>query len=290
MKNIISWLILSVVLTACFNHKFHNQLKLIKAYEVETNNSIEPSGLTLWDGQFYTISDKHNVIYHLLFKDDKVELEPIIYIENDKGMKLDFEGITHDEEFFYLVSEMHFQILKIAKDGSNQSWLPLDDILKIKGREVGLFQTRNGYFEGICVLDNNQFLLAAERQPRGFVEYNANNDEMKAYKMNQAVFDYQYQRSPDFTGLSCDNGLYVLDRNAYSVAKLKKVKGKYTEIKGYGYEHIINQESLKYQDMKYGHAEGLVVDGDNVYIVLDNNRNFHQNGITNNSLFLKLKK
>jgi len=286
----MKWLILFIFLTACSNHKGSNSLKLIKAYDVEINNSIEPSGLTLWDGQFYTVSDKHNIIYHLLFQDDKVELEPIIYIENDKGMKLDFEGITHDDDFFYLVSEMHFQILKISKDGSNQSWLPLDNILRTKGREVGLFQTRNGYFEGICVLDNNQFLLAAERQPRGFVEYNANNDKIKAYKMNQAVFDYQDQRSPDFTGLSCDDGLYVLDRNAYTVAKLKKVKGKYTEIKGYGYGHVINQERFKYQDMKYGHAEGLVVDGDNVYIILDNNHNPHQNGTSNNSMFLHLKK
>ncbi len=284
-----------VFVSACSNHKKINQLILIKAHEVETHNSIEPSGLTLWDGQFYTVSDKHNVIYRLAFNDNTIELEPFIHIHNDKNndknSKLDFEGITHDGEFFYLISETHFQILKISKNGKNQTWLPIDDSLKTKGQQVGLFQTRNAYFEGICIVDDNQFLLAAERQPRGFIEYDVNGKQIKAYQMNQAVFNYQDHRSPDFTGLSCDDeGLYVLDRNAYVVAQLKRKQGQYTEISGYSYKHIVNQQQFKYQDMQYGHAEGLVVDGDDVYLILDNNRNPHQNGTGNNSLFLHLRK
>ncbi|MCF6318606.1 MAG: esterase-like activity of phytase family protein [Proteobacteria bacterium] len=279
------------IVSACSNHKKTNQLTLIKAYEVETHNSIEPSGLTLWDGQFYTVSDKHNVIYRLAFKDNTVELEPFVHIHNNKNSKLDFEGITHDGEFFYLISETHFQILKISKNGNNQTWLPINNSLKAKGQNAGLFETHNAYFEGICIVDDNQFLLAAERQPRGFIEYDANTNQIKAYQMNQAVFGYQDHRPPDFTGLSCnDEGLYVLDRNAYVVAQLKRKQGQYTEINGYSYKHIVNQQQFRYEDMQYGHAEGLVVDGDDVYLILDNNRNPQQNGRGNNSLFLHLKK
>ncbi|MCB1595458.1 MAG: hypothetical protein KDI76_11150, partial [Xanthomonadales bacterium] len=40
-------------------------LKLVNAYEVETLGKFDPSGLTYWDGQFFTVSDKDNFIFKL---------------------------------------------------------------------------------------------------------------------------------------------------------------------------------------------------------------------------------
>ena len=284
-------LVSALFISACDSHRVTQKLRLIKAYTVDTKGFLEPSGLTLWDGEFYTISDKQDRIYHLKFEQNKIIMEPIIKIMNNRNSKLDFEGITHDQDNFYLVSEKYFQILKVSKDGSQQNWLSTDDHIQQAGKNVGLFQTHNANFEGICLMQNNVFLLAAERQPRGFMEIDMAQNVLKAYQKSKPVFNYQGERSADFTGLSCDDGMYALDRNADMVAKLRIKKGEYQEIKGYSYQHIVNQPQFKYLDMKYGQAEGLVVKGNKVYIILDNNRGYHENNSgNNNSLFLEMSK
>jgi uncharacterized protein YjiK len=287
-------LTLVLCINGCALHKNH-KLSLIKAYEVQTQGYLEPSGLTYWDGEFYTVSDKQDKIYRLKFGGDSVELEPLISINNNRQTKLDFEGITHDETFFYLISEKYFQILRVSKDGSQQRWLPADSNLQAVGQGAGLFQTHNANFEGLCILQNEnvgpRFLMAAERQPRGFIEADLQFKSIKAYQSQASAHDYENGRSPDFTGLSCDNGLYVLVRNAHKVAQLVNDQGHFTEGTAFSYYDIINQPKFRYQDMQYGHAEGLVVKGDRVYIILDNNRNPHQlNPSNNNSLFLILQK
>ena len=279
-------ILLCFVQFSCVNNQ---KLKLIKSYPVATNNSIEPSGLTLWDGEFYTVSDKHNSIFHLQFQDDKVYLEPIIEIIQEEN--LDFEGITHDNNYFYLISEKSLKILKVSRDGDYQQWLPLTSNTLDVCKQAGLCQLSNAYIEGICFMADNQFLLAAEREPRGFVEIQSDGRFIKAYQKNSAVFNYQNNRLPDFSGLSCDDGIYVLDRNAFMVAELKLIDNEYEESKGYSYQHVVEQSELKYKDMKYGHAEGVVVSGKYIYLILDNNRDFHDQDASNNdSIFLKLKK
>jgi len=281
--------LLILVFSACSNKNI-KRLSLIQSYEVVTHGHIEPSGLTWWDGGFYTVSDKDNFIYKLVFSDSLIELQPVIEIINDKGTKLDFEGITHDDDNFYLVSETHFQILKISKDGTQQEWLPNSNILKSEGLKVGLFKTKNAFFEGLCIIDKGEFLLAAERQPRGLMTFNSMTNITNAYQVDKPNFNYKEDRLPDFSGLSCDDGMYVLDRNAYIVAELNEVDGQYIEGKGYTYDHIINQKELLYEDMKYGQAEGLVVKGENIYIILDNNKESYKNRDNNNSLFLIMNK
>lgn len=289
-----------LLLNSCANSPFvansdkKNQsadLQLVASYEVETLGKLEPSGLTLWGGKFYTVSDKDNFIFELEFTDNKVRLIPFLEIENDKPDKLDFEGITHDDEFFYLISELHFQILKISRDGQIQQWIPEDDRLRKAGQEAGLFTTHNAYFEGVCLLSNGNFLLAAERQPRGFVEYDDLNNRITAYQQNDAILEYPSPRSPDFAGLSCSGeDMYVLNRNANAISRIINIDGKYKGIKAYSFEDIINSPDYQYNDMTYGTAEGLVVDQDKVYIILDNNRDsFKTDSDNNNSLFIELK-
>jgi hypothetical protein len=151
-------------------------------------------------------------------------------------------------------------------------------------------QRRNAYFESLCYLGDNRFLLGAEREPRGFVEVDFTTMGINAYVTDESIFLSAQHRSTDFTGLSCAKKTYVLERNAYTVSELKRVKGQYRESRGWSYQHIIEKPEFKYQDMKYGHAEGLVVKKDRIYIILDNNRNPHINGDNNNSLFFVLEK
>ncbi len=277
-------------MVSCHKPSHLRPLQLIKAYEVQTHGKLEPSGLTLWDGEFYTVSDKQDYIYHLVFDKNSVSMQPFIQIQNDKGTKLDFEGISHDEQNFYLISELYFQILKVSKDGTSQTWLPKDDSLRQLGQKAGLFQVHNAYFEGICWLSDNKFLLAAERDPRGFVEVDFTTNQHTAYQADLTMYAIGDNRSTDFTGLSCEHDIYVLERNEYIVSALKRYKGHYREFKGWSYQHIIERQEFRYQDMRYGHGEGLVVKGNKVYIILDNNRNQHASSTNNNSLFLALKK
>ena len=275
---------------SCTNHKKIKQLKFIKSYEIETHNSIEPSGLTEWNGDFYTVSDKHNLIYQLEFKNKLITLNPIIKIDNDSETNFDFEGITHDDEFFYLVSEELLQVLKVSKNGEHQEWISNSGTIQKAGQEAGLFKVENAKIEGVCKLTDNTILMVAERQPRGFIEFKSTL-EILAYQENDINFDYEKNRSPDFSGLSCEDGMYALSRNAYMVAELSMVNGKYREIKGYSYKHIVTKPEYQYQNMEYGHAEGLVVKEDRVYILLDNNKSpNNMNPKNNNSLFLELLK
>lgn len=272
------------------NDDFSVQLNLVQSYEIQTNNSIEPSGLTEWDGDFYTVSDKHNAIFKLVFEDKKVNLVSVIDIQSKEGEKLDFEGITHDDEFFYLISELSFRILKISKDGLMQEWVNTENKIYESGTKAGLFQVENAYLEGICILTDGTFLLASERQPRGFVEIDSNN-QYRAYQVDESMHEYKPGVSPDFSGLSCDEKIYGINRNAYAINELKKVDNKFKEFKSYSYKHIVTSPHLKYQNMDYGHAEGLVVIGNYFYILLDNNKiNFEKNPNNSNSLFLKMEK
>ena len=265
---------------------------LEKAYQLKTEGVLEPSGLTEWNGEFYTVSDKQDYIYQLVFNETtaSISLKPIIKINNNRNTKLDFEGITHDKDNFYLMSEMYFQILKVSNDGKQQTWMPQDDSLKVSGQQAGLFQVHNAYFEGICYLSKDKFLLAAERDPRGFVEVDFAKTKIKAYQADLTMYKIDENRSTDFTGLSCNDDIYVLERNEYIVSELQRYKGQLRESRGWSYQHIINKPEFSYQDMKYGHAEGLVVKGNKVYILLDNNRNPHsKNSNNNDSLFFVLK-
>lgn len=279
--------------SACNQHKTSKNLRLIQAYQVETHNKYEPSGLTLWDGEFYTVSDKHNYIYHLRFIQNNIELEQFIQIKNPNSEYLDFEGISHDDESFYLISESKSQILKVSRNGKQQIWMPKDNQLKKQGQKVGLFQKQNAYFEGICALSKQNFLLVAERDPRGFVEASFQNEKVvsiAAYPSNTTQYPQIAERSTDFTGLSCGDKIYVLERNAYTISEIKKHHNRFEETRGWSYQHIIDKPENQYQDMQYGQAEGLVVKGKKVYIILDNNRNPHRlNSENNNSLFLEMR-
>ncbi len=290
MRLIVLSLLFGLSSCSLITKKSHS-LTLIKAYEVNTQGFLEPSGLTEWNGKFYTVSDKQDSIYQLEFKQNSIDLIPIISIKNNRNSKLDFEGITHDENNFYLVSEMYSQIMKVSQDGKTQEWLPRGDLLKSAAVKAGLFQRHNAYFESLCYLGSNQLLLGAEREPRGFVEVDMQSNQIKAYQSNASIYESAEHRSTDFTGLSCGKKNYVLERNAYVVSELKFKHGKFYESRGWSYQHIIEKPELQYQDMKYGHAEGLVVKGDKVYLILDNNRNPHKkNTKNNNSIFLVLSK
>ena len=90
---------------------------------------------------------------------------------------------------------------------------------------------------------------------------------------DESIHPLEQARKPDFAGLYVYNGtIYALHRNAYLIhALIKNEQGLYQEGQSWSYEHIVKDPDFAYQEMQFGHAEGLAVDGDNFYLVLDNN-------------------
>jgi hypothetical protein len=252
-------------------------MTLHRALFVEGPENIQPSGLTIWNGQLYTVSDKHDyVIFKIELTRDVAILKPILPINIPTEAHLqryDFEGITSDGVGnFYLVSETRFRILRVPSDGKEASWITPN--LRPWGEKQHLFKVKNAYLEGISYITPGIFILCAERQPRGFMEVDIAGDSLlvRAYRSDRTRFEFSNHRSPDFTGLFWyQNSLYVLERNAYLISKLTKKNEQFEESFGWSFHHIITRNELKYSDMRYGKAEGFCLDDNYVYVIFDNN-------------------
>ena len=68
-----------------------------------------------------------------------------------------------------------------------------------------------------------------------------------------------------------NNRLYVLERNAYLICHLVRKDERFEEGEGWSYKHVVTRPDYKYVDMRYGKAEGLCMDKNFVYVILDNN-------------------
>ena len=252
------------------------KLELVKYYTVSGVPNIQPSGLTLWQGELYSISDKHDSeIYKIELANDTAYFKSFFSFRIEPPLsddRLDFEGITCDPRGnFYLVSETQYQILKIDPRTSQVEWIGPN--LKEAGLEKRLFQKKNANLEGICYLGEGSFVLCAERQPRGMLEVflTPNPVKVSACLLDHSRFQLQADRSPDFSDLYYfNNELYVLQRNAELISTLD-IKNNFTEGEGYSFAHIFEQDEFQYSDMRFGLAEGLAIDEKYFYIVLDNN-------------------
>lgn len=262
---------------ATISEEIVTPLKPVQVLAVEGPENNQPSGLTIFNNTLFTVSDKHDdTIFRVQLMDDRAVLVPHIQFKLSESVTekvLDFEGITCDNEGnFYIVSESTFRILRVSSDGDRVSWVSPN--LRSYGEKVGLFQTRGAYLEGITLVDENQFVVCAERQPRGIIEVNTDRIPSKAiaFKYDTTIVELPKDRNPDFTGLFWEDGiLYTLQRNAYVLCKLVKGHQGFEEKDFWSYEAIVTREEFQYENMTFGRAEGLGMDKNYVYVILDNN-------------------
>ena len=274
---LITLLLCFVTIVTALSQENVVDLDLHKVYFVEGPENFQPSGLTIINGRLYTVSDKHdNFIYSLELTDDIAKAIPAVEIPLPLFSFIysyDFEGITHDKSAnFYLASETQCRILRVSPDGKNGNWMTPD--LKPAGKKVGLFQTKNAYLEAICYISFDEFILCAERQRRGFLEVNLGEKPIKfdAYPSEKSIFKFPDGTNNDFSGLCLfRNNIYVLERNAYLFCKLKRENAQLLETTGWSYRHVETAEPFRYADMKFGKAEGLCIDDQKIYIIIDNN-------------------
>ncbi len=282
MKVIIqSKLILMYLLasTACSDEVI--KLTDYQVMSINTHHPFEPSGLTLKHGQLFTVCDDSNFIYQVNILDDSnASAEPVIKIDLAElgASELDLEGLTTVGEAFYAVSEKHHKLIRVSDQAA--SWVPASDSIYQNAYESGLFQMDNAGLEAAAYMGDQTFLLTVERQPRGLIEVTFDDSFEQVIKQTNQLFDdskypVELSRKPDLTGLFIyDDVLYALHRNAYLIHELiKDENGHYQEGKAWSYEHIVKAPENAYQDMRFGHAEGLAVDADYFYLILDNNNN-----------------
>jgi uncharacterized protein YjiK len=236
---------------------------------------LEPSGLTIWNGDFFTVADKDDyTIYKLEVTDSTATMVPFIEFTPPDGYAMDWEGISVDGSGnFYLISEYCSRIVEVQQDGTCR-WVSPD--LGEPSMEVGLFAKSNAGFEGIAWLGPQHWLGAVEREPRGLVEYRSEQgiERISPVVLEQSPFSnvLTLLRIPDYSGLYMDNGLlYALFRNAHLVVQLERIDGTFVETRAWSYQHIETDPELAYLAQTYGQVEGLAIRGKEVFLIFDNN-------------------
>ncbi|MFH1009596.1 MAG: esterase-like activity of phytase family protein [Candidatus Latescibacterota bacterium] len=271
---------LVVLCTAIASEDHVTPLKLIHALPVEGPENNQPSGLTIWRDTLFAVSDKHDdTIFRVALTDSTAILVPHLTFkipESVPGKRLDFEGITCDADgTFYLVSETAFRILRVSSKGSEVSWITPS--LRAYGEEKGLFQAHGGYLEGIALLGPNRFLVCAERQPRGLMELNLQLDTLSvsAFAYDQTILNMPAGRNADFSDLFREKDTtYVLQRNADAICTLEYGGPILEENEVWSYTQLVHQGDLQYSNMQYGLGEGLCMDQERIYLILDNNGDY----------------
>lgn len=253
-------------------------LSLIRAYPVAGVEGAETSGLTLVDGELFTVSDDHDgTIFRVVLQDTVAMLEPAIHFTapGDGTTRLDLEGITHDEVGnFYLVSEANFRVLRVDPEGVAEWVTPS---FRWSGEVAGLFREAGAYLEGIAKLDADTFMMVAERQPRGLLQIVLSREEPvhEATPLEPSRLRYPRRRNPDLSGLFYESGeLWALERAAHAVCRIERDEGEFEVETCWSYAHIENDRRFHYETMEYGRGEGLAMDGERVYVILDNNRQY----------------
>ncbi|MCC5839575.1 MAG: esterase-like activity of phytase family protein [Opitutales bacterium] len=253
-------------------------LRLVRAYPVEgIGGAREPSGLTLQNGRLYAVCDKvDNTVFRIDIDNGVARMVPhIIFTPPPGGEPLDFEGITSDEDgYFYLASETYSRILRVSPSGE-ASWH--FESVEPAARKAGLLLRHNAKLEGIALLPNGNFLLAAERHPRGLIEVDGQTGAvLHAQVMNSSIYSAELPllRIPDWTGLFVfQERVFALFRNAHLVVPLgRHENGDFYEAAGArSFQHAEESSEYRYDVLRFGKAEGLAMDERFIYVVIDNN-------------------
>ncbi len=245
-------------------------LEAISVLPVEGPEFNQPSGLFMYNDTLYTVSDKHDdTIFRIELKPDRAVFVPHVRFKASASFgvfRLDLEGITRDEDgSFYLASEGAFAILKVSPDGSDVSWVTTS--LRDVGASAGLFQTRGGYLEGITLMRPGRFLVAAERTPCGLIEVDVAGKQ-------RVVEIANHGSTNSYTGLHREEeNVYILQRSTATIRKTIRYLDIDSPSTIWSYAHIVNDPEYLFQHEQFGAktAEGLAMDHDRIYVILDNN-------------------
>lgn len=248
-----------------------------RIYPVQFEGRFEPSGLAIVKGALFTVSDKHNdAVYRLTLEGDVAKASPALRIDfpEETGW-LDLEGLVSDGAGgFYVVSEIHSRVLQVPAEGRTR-WVTPE--LKSAGATVGLLVVHNAGFEGVTLLGPGHFLFAAEREPRGLIELQLEGESpsVHAVKWDRTRFAVPAGRMAAFADLCVWRGrVFALMRDSGVIVELVRdsaAPAGWREGAAVSFLNFENDPRLRYRDMAYGIAEGLAIDDNSLWLILDNN-------------------
>jgi len=257
------------------------ELALTHAWFVAGPDRFDASGLAISDGEFFVVSDRHHdTIFRLVFDANSDEAHAVVAAKftgptpyPEKGY-LDLEGLAlAPDGGFYVVAEWGFAVAHVPAGGGVATWVTPD--LRGAAQTVGLFATPDAYLEGIAVLGDDWFLLAAERQPRGLIEVMGGNPPIRvsAQETDASNFPSRGARKLDYGDLCTWRGrVFALARNQHLVVELRRdAEGAWVEGDAWSYAETENATAHRFTDMTFGLGEGLAIDERFIYVLLDNN-------------------
>ena len=104
------------------------------------------------------------------------------------------------------------------------------------------------------------------------IDLNAAPPAVRAFDYNHTRLAYPAPRNPDFSGMYSDGkDLYVVERSADAICKVEYGGKELVQKETWSYRHIINDPEVGYSYNKYGLGEGLCMDEERIYLVIDNN-------------------
>lgn len=264
--------------------------KLVDAWRVDGSEGLDVSGLSFCDGKLLAVADKVSErIFSLspqpgrdsvvleskadfvrpsLPDDQPVPLKVRAMHYASVPLSMDFEGITCDADGIYLLSERHNRITRLHSPERKSEWLPVRWSESAKAH--GFLQQFNGESEGLVKIGND-FWVALERDPRGLLKLGAGDQVGRDFRTIPAVNGLDFRgRSEDLAGLSYfDGALFTLERNAFAVCRrnLDNLRAEWC----IHYRDIEEHSENVYLETHFGKGEGLAVNEQGIFVVLDNN-------------------
>jgi hypothetical protein len=252
------------------------ELTLERALPLDVAGDFEPSGLLLFEEHLLTVSDKQDdTVFELVPGTETAQVKEFVRFAPPAGepRPFDFEGLAVTPGGnLLLASEARFRVLSLSKAGV-ASWFTHS--VQPLGLESGLFRKRNAGLEGITFAPGGRLLLAAEREPRGLVEFDKppGSNRARAWPMPESNYPPPGGRDPDFSDLTTfADRVYALERNSHLIVRLEPTPSQWLEREAWSYGKTENDPRFLYENSSFGLAEGLAISETQVFLVLDNNR------------------
>lgn len=252
------------------------KLELEKALPLDGPALVQPAGLA-WDGKrlLMVCAVHDDDIYAVEPQADKAVFKEAIRIRRPKeaqGAKMAWRGISLGKDGdLFLASEQACRILKVDRSGDGEWFGP--GLLEA-GAEKGLFAGDNSGLEGLAQIGPRKFLVAAAREPRGLLEVDLSGKAplITAWLADKTRLTLPAgRRRPDFADLVEDQGkVWALCANSDALCQVKRNGNEYAEAEYWSYAHVAEDAKYRYTGLRMGLARGLAMDGQSIYIVLDN--------------------
>lgn len=264
--------------------------ELVQAWWVDGSEGLDISGLSLCWGELVAVADKASDRFYSLTPnlgepsvslverarftppglpdDQPVSLKARALHVASTDLSMDFEGVTCDEDRFYLLSERHNRLASLDAKARAAHWTPQRWLESAWA--AGYIHDFNGGSEGL-VKAGEDFWIALERNPRGLLRLKPGDREGHAFFQIPPVAGLNFRGfSEDVAGLAYYGGfLYTLERNAYAVCQrsLANLQANWCVT----YRHIERAPEYRYRTGRFGKGEGLEVDERGIFVMLDNN-------------------